>query len=237
VGFGATPQNLRYPAAMLRLVVIGTGTEIGKTHAGVALVSALAREGVSVAGLKPIESGVSPSAPTDASALAAASTFHVKHSPYTFADPVSPHLAARRTGVSIELSRIVAWVDEHRASVVLVETAGALLSPLGGGLTNLDLARALHPDRLLLVAPDRLGVLHDVAVTRHALRTLAPGLPDPTVLLQPPAQGDSSTGTNAAELTLLGIATPFVFPRAAATDPETLAVAREVLGALRLLPG
>ena len=40
-----------------RVTVIGTGTGVGKTYVGVALVAALAQRGVRVCGLKPIESG------------------------------------------------------------------------------------------------------------------------------------------------------------------------------------
>ena len=226
---------------MSRIVVVGTGTGVGKTHAGVALVSALASAGVSVAGLKPIESGVpaEPSDTTDASALAAVSTFHVKQPPpYALPDPVSPHLAARRLGQRIDLGSVADWVDAHaEAEVLVVETAGALLSPLGPGVANLDLARVLRPDHLLLVASDRLGVLHDVAVTLHALRTLAADMPAPVLLLQPPAVADASTGTNAEELVALGIvSTVYGFPRAEPTAAETRVAARRVLAALTL-PG
>ncbi|MDC3952214.1 ATP-dependent dethiobiotin synthetase BioD [Polyangium jinanense] len=226
---------------MSRIVVIGTGTGVGKTHAGVALVAALASARVSVAGLKPIESGV-PSEPsstiaTDASALAAFSTFHVKHPlPYALPDPVSPHLAARRLGMRIDLGRVAEWVDAHAcAEVLVIETAGALLSPLGPGLVNLDLARVLRPDHLLLVASDRLGVLHDVAVTLHALRTMAADLPAPLLVLQPPAVPDASTGTNAEELVELKIVPRLVvFPRAETTAEETRAAAKWVLSTLAL---
>jgi dethiobiotin synthetase len=214
-----------------RLVLLGTGTGIGKTHTGVALVSALASTGAQVAGLKPIESGVDGSSPTDASALATPSTFHVQPSPYALPDPVSPHLAARRAGITLDLATVRTWVDAHRAAFLIIETAGALLSPIGPGRTNLDLARSLDPHVLVLVASDRLGVLHDVAATLLALRTLAPTLPAPVVVLQPPAVPDSSTGTNADELVTLGIvqARPVTFPRAESTTPESLAAAREVL--------
>ncbi|MDC0749782.1 ATP-dependent dethiobiotin synthetase BioD [Polyangium mundeleinium] len=226
---------------MSRIVVIGTGTGVGKTHAGVALVSALASARVSVAGLKPIESGVpaepSSATATDASALAAFSTFHVKHPPpYALPDPVSPHLAARRLGMGIDLRRVTEWVDAHAcAEVLVIETAGALLSPLGSGLVNLDLARVLRPDHLLLVASDRLGVLHDVAVTLHAMRTMAPDLPAPLLVLQPPAVADASTGTNAEELVELKIVPGLVvFPRAEPTAEETRASAKLVLSTLAL---
>jgi dethiobiotin synthetase len=212
-------------------VVVGTGTEIGKTHTAVTLVKALGQLGP-VAGLKPVESGVTPGSlgGSDAARLARAGTFHVKHAPpYALATPLSPHLAARLEGRTIQLPPILTWVDgaaddappATRAWLV-IETAGALLSPLAPGLTNLDLARELRPETLLLVAQDRLGVLHDVSAARLALRTLAPDLPPPVVVLQPPAVADSSTGTNAEELRILGIAENVVtFPRAAFDAAET----------------
>lgn len=220
---------------MNRILVIGTGTEIGKTHASIALSSALSTMGISITALKPIESGVPlnpKDASTDSGSLAAFSSYPATSPPYAFPDPVSPHLAARWANITIDLDRIKQWVDSHTARVVLVETAGAVLSPIDKGTTNLDLVRKLNPTRVLLVAPDRLGVLHDITAALHAYRTLAPELPEPLVLLQPPAVSDTSTGTNAEELVWLGI-TPkvFVFPRAKPTDRAVHDVVRNILAA------
>jgi len=217
----------------MRIVVVGTGTDVGKTHLGVALVSALARRGVSVCGLKPVESGVPAGAVgADGAALAQAGTFHVKHpQPYTFTDPVSPHLAARRQGVTIEMDQVGSWVASHDASWVLVETAGGLLSPLSAALTNLDLAEYLAPDAWLLVGVDRLGVLHDVAACRLAMRTLCrPAPPRTVVVLQAPAVTDHSTGTNAPELRLRATAEPvLVMPRGEPASPECQKAAEAIL--------
>lgn len=188
-----------------RVAIIGTGTGVGKTHLGVALLRALAAEGLSVAGLKPIESGVGAGV-TDAQLLDAASTFHVKHSPpFAFAAPVSPHLAAEREGMAITLAPVMAWVALSEAAWTLIETAGGLLSPISLTLTNLDLVAALQPDAVVLVAPDRLGVLHDVSATLFAYRKLAPQLPEPVLVLQAPALPDESTTTNPKELIRLGV--------------------------------
>lgn len=212
----------------LRVVVVGVGTEIGKTHVAVALVEAAARRGVPVAGLKPVESGVG-AGPTDAKRLAAASLFHVKQPPYAFPEPVSPHLAAERAGQRIALPRIRRWVDAHPAELVVVETAGALLSPLGRRLTNLDLAVSLQPDRVILIASDRLGVLHDVRATLAPLRAALPETPVHLVL-SAPRRADASTGTNAGELRRLQIApAEHVFPRASLVSRETREVADALL--------
>jgi dethiobiotin synthetase len=99
----------------MRIVIVGTGTNVGKTHLGVALVGALRRAGRVVCGLKPVESGVpAGEIGPDARALAEAGVFHVKQPPpYALPEPVSPHLAARHAGCRIELAPILRWVDAH----------------------------------------------------------------------------------------------------------------------------
>lgn len=216
----------------MRIAVIGTGTGVGKTHASVALLLALGQQGARASGLKPIESGVGDG-PTDFGDLARASSVAPQPPPYTFTDPVSPHLAARRENRLIALDPIRAWVDQHQADWLVIETAGGLLSPLGPELANIDLVRALSPQALLLVAPDRLGVLHDVRACVIALGALFPNHPPILCLLQAPPSPDASTGTNGDELRSLGIAPSVVsFPRARPTDPETLSAAT---AAIRLL--
>jgi dethiobiotin synthetase len=154
-------------------------------------------------------------------------TFHVKRALYAWPDPVSPHLAARRAGTEVDLASIQRWVGLQAAPVVVVETAGGLFSPLGPGLTNLDLTLALAPTAVLLVAPDRLGVLHDLTATLGLATSR--GLSISSVALSAPPFPDTSTGHNAAELALLGIATPLaVFPRAPTSAPESRAAAAEV---------
>jgi dethiobiotin synthetase len=203
----------------MRIVVAGTGTEIGKTHVSCALARHLARS-QPVLALKPVESG----GVEDARALSAACG--VASLPFhALGEPISPHLAARREGRAIALEPIRRWVEERERSqpedvTTLIETAGGLFSPLGPGLSNADLARALDPDALLLVAPDRLGVLHDVAATLAAWRDAA------VVVLSAPEHPDASTGTNAAELASLGLAdVAAVFPRAAIDASEAEAAA------------
>lgn len=216
-----------------RIVVAGTGTEIGKTHLGVGIVRALSSRGEGIIGLKPIESGVDPSGAqgSDGAALAEHGTFHVKHPPpYLFPEPVSPHLGARSAGKVIDPGAVSAWVRRVESDFlksckgftcpyVLIETAGGLFSPLGPGLDNLDLCQALLPDLIVLVAPDRLGVLHDVTACLLAARSR--GKPfSPFVVLQPPVQPDASTGYNLGELISLGlIKLGAMMPRASPVDP------------------
>ncbi len=71
------------------VVVVGTGTDVGKTHVATAVLRAWGVHAKTI-GYKPVETGVGPSGVgEDARSLAEASTFHVKHPPlvYRFAPP------------------------------------------------------------------------------------------------------------------------------------------------------
>ena len=210
---------------MPRVVILGCGTEVGKTRVSVALLRELARLGLPALGLKPVESGIAPSelqqppASSDAHALALAGSLRpLRPYPiYAFRDPISPHLAARVSGVRIELSSAVAWVEQMESDVTplvasdstiwsVVETAGGVFSPLSATAVNFDLGLALDPAVWVLVAADALGVLHEVSATLQAMR--ARGRVPDHVVLSGARPADASTGSNAAELSALGIATP-----------------------------
>ncbi len=187
----------------MRVVMLGTGTDVGKTYVTACVARGLRAHG-SVLALKPIESGVDGDALGDAGSIAEAAGHAARLSPWRLRRPVSPHLAAREQGVSLAVDEVARWVEaEERgagAAVTLVESAGGALSPLGVGVTNVELALALEPAVWLLVAPDALGVLHDLTATLRAL----PRAPD-AVLLSGARPADQSTGSNATELKRLGI--------------------------------
>lgn len=212
-----------------RIVVVGTGTEVGKTRLSVALARALRRRGATLA-LKPVESGGS----ADAQAFHVENPFHVEPHPlFALARPLSPHLAARLEGRHIDLAEVARWVREQELRLTtydttspyvfsLIETAGGVLSPLSREARNLELARALEPATLLLVAPDSLGVLSSLGATLLALRALGR---EPDLVALSAARQDDSTGTNAAELRDLGIAEPAFVLGPGQDDAEPLAEA------------
>jgi dethiobiotin synthetase len=218
-----------------RLVVVsGTGTGIGKTHFSEAILKATARLGLRALGLKPIETGVAEATASDADRLDHASTFHVQLPGYYFAEPISPHLAAREAGQPIEIAPVVASVRAalEDADVVVVELPGGLFTPLADDVVNADLAFALTPDRMILVATDRLGVLHDVLAATRAAAALP--LPVDTIVLMPPVERDASTGRNALELLRL-VPGPSVLSLGRASsdhlahDPALLDLARDIV--------
>ena len=210
---------------MKRLVLIGTGTGVGKTYVGAALVSAWRARGHAAWGLKPIESGLAPGAAvrSDAELLRAGEERVVAGHYRALPEALSPHLAAARAGQTLSLAEAADWVREAEArlcalhdnaphAMSLIETAGGAFTPLSANATCADLAEALRPAQVLLVAPDALGVLHDVTATLLALSGLGCGVD--IVLLTGARAVDDSTGTNAAELERV------VFPRLGRAAPS-----------------
>jgi len=209
---------------MPRVLILGCGTGVGKTRVSSALLRELRAEGLACMGLKPVESGIQPISGlggpgSDAHLLAASGSFATAapHPFYALAEPISPHLAARRAGTQIHLPSIRSWLEKaeqnvtphvtpHSATWRVIETAGGVFSPLTSDATNFDLATTLDPAIWVLVASDSLGVLHDLTATLLAMR--ARGRTPDHVVLSAARDPDASTGSNAAELRLLGITNP-----------------------------
>lgn len=140
--------------------VVGTGTEVGKTTFTTSWLRALRASGIDAVGWKPVETG----ADDDQRALAAASgrSLPARHA---YPTPVSPHRSARLAGARIDLQALAAEARTLASGceVLVVETAGGLFSPLDDeGGTNAELVRAIDGSKTILVAANRLGVLHDV---------------------------------------------------------------------------
>jgi len=156
---------------MRGVLVTGTDTGVGKTVVACALAAALVRRGLNIAVWKPAETGWNPSAEetSDAARLrrAASSAEPLELiCPYRLREALAPAVAARVEGVSIDVGHLARVCRERRASsdVLIAEGAGGLLVPIVGRTTYADLARDLGLS-LLIVAPNRLGVINHTALT------------------------------------------------------------------------
>lgn len=202
-------MNQTNHASPPRVVVLGTGTEIGKTYVSCLLAEAWNQSDGTTLAIKPVESGVRGVA-EDAARLSQVATLGDVPC-CALPEPISPHLAARNAGVSIELEDLLSFVEvaESRLEgfsrpLSIVETAGGVFSPLSDNATNFDLARALDPAVWVLVCPNALGVLHDV---QAALRAMVQRLPDLLVFSES-REPDESTVSNVQEC--IGVVLPQV---------------------------
>jgi dethiobiotin synthetase len=151
----------------------GTATEVGKTWWGAALARELRAGGVRVAARKPVQSG-DPGAVTDAEVLAAATG----EDPAVVCTPArtlplawAPPMAARELGLppftTADLAGGIEW--PAALDVGLVEGVGGPRSPVSVDGDNVDLAHALAPDLVVLVADAGLGTINAVRLSVTAL--------------------------------------------------------------------
>lgn len=165
----------------LSLFITGTDTGVGKTLVSCALLHQLALRYPRVIGMKPVAAGTSMvnglQVNDDVLALRAASNCGAPpelDNPVSLADPVSPHIAAQRSGTRIDIGHIVACHQAllQRADAVVVEGAGGFMVPLcdddAGSSTGADLAQALQLPVVLVVGM-RLGCLNHALLTAEAI--------------------------------------------------------------------
>lgn len=181
-----------------RVVVTGTGTEIGKTMVACGLARALSDRGTDVRAVKPVESGTAGTGREreDGTLLArAARQEEPSEALIRLEEPLAPPVAADREGVELSLA---AWVERIEAisagaDLTLVEGAGGVLSPLTWHATARELAAALDAPALV-VAPDRLGCLTHTLTALESLRV--GGVERLGVVYSAPPEDDASTGCN-----------------------------------------
>lgn len=159
------------------LFVAGTDTGVGKTRVTLGLIQALRREGVRANGMKPIASGVIADDGVfineDVRAITEVSIGLADQraiNPYCFDWGVSPHIAAEREGIVIDLARIVAAYVRvaETCDVVIVEGTGGWLTPIGQKMTMAEVAGALRLPVVLVVGL-RLGCLNHALLSAQAI--------------------------------------------------------------------
>lgn len=158
--------------------VTGTDTGVGKSLVACALMFHLRARYARIAGMKPVAAGAERApdghwSNEDVWALEAAATVNLQRSlinPYLLHAPVSPHIAAQRDGVNIELDPIVDACNSLReqTDALVVEGAGGFRVPLSATQDGADLAVALRLPVILVVGL-RLGCLNHAVLTAESI--------------------------------------------------------------------
>lgn len=180
------------------IFITGTDTNVGKTTITAALLLALQQQNTSVGILKPIETGVdsqhsnhsdterlrrllSPTPAFDSVCL------------YSFPQPLAPLAAARETGITIDLSPIHSHIHKlaQQYSLLLIEGAGGIFTPITPDHTMRDLAASLDIP-CLIVGRTNLGGINHCLLTLEALQHAGITV-DGIVLNEPTAQNTSAT--------------------------------------------
>lgn len=168
---------------MNNLFITGTDTGVGKTWATLGLMAKWQAAGLAVNGMKPVASGSEwrggKLRNADASLIRAQSSGSPKYEqvcPYTFAEPIAPHVAARKAQAEVELEALAAAYHSLAAGAdrVIVEGVGGWRVPLADGIQTEDLVRRLDLSVVLVVGL-RLGCINHALLSAEAIQ--ASGLP------------------------------------------------------------
>lgn len=148
------------------LIVSGTGTGVGKTVTTAALAACASGP---VAVVKPAQTGPDVGGPPDIDEVIRLSGVSEVHEFARYPDPLSPHHAARVSGLpELAFADAVRRINDIDAlhELVLVEGAGGLLVPYTSDdrWTMADLAGALRAPVLVVTAAG-LGTLNHTALT------------------------------------------------------------------------
>ena len=159
------------------IFVTATGTDIGKTYISALLVSYFRNSGMNCGYYKPVLSGAVKQAdgtllPGDADYVVKVANLDINPAQcvtYCFEDAVSPHLAAERSGVRIELEKITEHYNklQQQYEMLVVEGAGGITCPLNlrdEKFLLSDVIKALDID-VVLVADAGLGTINSVLLT------------------------------------------------------------------------
>lgn len=163
--------------------ITGTDTSVGKTRVTAGLIAGFRSLGLAAGGMKPVASGLIEDHgryySEDVDIICRYSEQDPGSpavNPFAFRQPVSPHIAAARAGISIDIDSIRDQFSSISANYtpVCVEGAGGWLAPISERESMADIAVALGLPVVLVVGL-RLGCLNHALLTARSIR--AAGLP------------------------------------------------------------
>lgn len=162
---------------MKRLFVTATDTGAGKTTITCALLKLFNAQSWSTLALKPVASGAYAGQSIDALSLMHFSSLKLPYAqvnPYTFLQPIAPHIAAAQEGVCLNVAKLKQACDaalsySDEPDVLLIEGAGGCLCPLNESENLLDFAQVMACEIVLVVAM-RLGCLNHAMLSYEAIK-------------------------------------------------------------------
>ncbi len=158
--------------------ITGTDTGVGKTQTTLAIMICLKKQGLRVAGMKPIASGCAQTDSglrnADALAIQQHGSIALPYSdinPFAYEPPIAPHLAAEEAGRAISMTAIADAYRRIQRQVdwCLVEGVGGWLVPISARHTTADLVQYLLLP-VVLVVGIRLGCLNHTLLSVQSIQ-------------------------------------------------------------------
>jgi dethiobiotin synthetase len=145
----------------LTLFITGIGTDVGKTVA-----AAIVTQSLEADYWKPIQAGDLDNSDTHKVQRYVSNPKTVFYpNSYALNRPASPHLAAEKDGIAIDLNNIIPPDTQNH---LVIEGAGGLLVPLNDGHTIADLIKPNY--KVIVVSRHYLGSISHTLLTIEALQ-------------------------------------------------------------------
>ncbi len=145
----------------MKLFITGISTDVGKTIASAIIVEALQADY-----WKPIQAGDLEHSDTHkVQALVSNTQSQFHPNSYALQTPASPHLAAAKDGITIDLNQIQ---EPQTNNHLVIEGAGGILVPLNETQSVVDI---IQPDyKVIVVSRHYLGSINHTLLTVEALK-------------------------------------------------------------------
>jgi dethiobiotin synthetase len=150
----------------MKLFITGIGTDVGKTIASAIVVEALEADY-----WKPVQAGdLDNSDSHKVQSLVANGKSQFHENSYKLNTPASPHLAAQRDGITIDLKQIKEPKPEYYRdnNHLVIEGAGGVLVPLNDTDCVIDLIQKDY--KVIVVSRHYLGSINHTLLTVEALQ-------------------------------------------------------------------
>jgi dethiobiotin synthetase len=144
-----------------RIFITGTDTDVGKTFVS----TWISTHWPHFRYWKPIQCGVGERGETDSSFIHNISKAYVYEEGYKFLDPISPHLASKKSGIKIERNSLILPYE----SDLIIEGAGGVMVPINESEYMVDLMEQFKAS-VFVVARTSLGTINHTLLTIEALR-------------------------------------------------------------------
>jgi dethiobiotin synthetase len=145
----------------MKIFITGISTDVGKT-----IASAIITEALEADYWKPIQAGdLENSDSHTIKALISNPKTKIFENSYALQTPASPHLAAARDGILIDMKNIV---EPKTKNHLVIEGAGGIFVPLNGDATVADLIKKDY--KVVIVSKHYLGSINHTLLTIEALK-------------------------------------------------------------------
>ena len=160
---------------MNSLFITATGTDIGKTYISALLIKKMRENGYNCGYFKPVLSGADGITANDCEYVVKTSGLNISPkecNTYCFKDAVSPHLASKAAGITIDKAKIIS--DYKKLSedydYILIEGAGGVTCPIiEDNYLMWNLIKDLNA-AALIIADGGLGTINSIVTTVEYLK-------------------------------------------------------------------